>query len=113
MYVLHHADQPSLYAGLPDNPHISVFVDAWKGFLKPLAVAGIAFTAVAGFLHWVVSGTNEVEPQDEAGGGRSHQEVEKHDSGGPRHELSPGNPDPQHRGRRGSTTGSRRPASCC
>ncbi|MGZ5907462.1 MAG: formate dehydrogenase subunit beta, partial [Reyranella sp.] len=26
MYVLHHADRPSLYAGLPDNPHISPIV---------------------------------------------------------------------------------------
>ena len=74
MYVLHHADKPSLYAGLPDNPQISVFVDAWKGFLKPLAVAGIVFTAVAGFLHWVVTGTNEVEEKDDAGGGGFHRE---------------------------------------
>jgi formate dehydrogenase iron-sulfur subunit len=66
MYVLHHADRPSLYAGLPDKPHISVFVEAWKGILKPVALAGIAFTAVAGFLHWVVAGPNEVQPKDEA-----------------------------------------------
>ena len=31
MYVLHHADTPSIYAGLPDNPHISRLVQAWKG----------------------------------------------------------------------------------
>jgi ferredoxin len=66
MYVLHHADRPSLYAGLPDNPRINLFVEAWKGVLKPLALAGVAFTAVAGFLHRVVLGSNEVEPQDEA-----------------------------------------------
>ena len=42
MYVLHHADKPSIYAGLPDNPHISSFVDAWKGLFKPVALAGIA-----------------------------------------------------------------------
>jgi len=66
MYVLHHADKPSLYAGLPDNPHISVFVDVWKGVLKPLALAGIVVTAVAGFFHWVVTGTNEVEDKDDA-----------------------------------------------
>ena len=39
---------------------------AWKGVLKPLALAGIAFAAVAGFLHWVVEGPNEVQPEDEA-----------------------------------------------
>src|ERR1700730_13063503 len=51
MYVLHHADRPSLYAGLPDNPKISMLVEVWKG-IKPLAVAGIALAAVAGFFHW-------------------------------------------------------------
>jgi formate dehydrogenase iron-sulfur subunit len=31
MYVLHHADQPQLYAELPHNPRISPLVEAWKG----------------------------------------------------------------------------------
>ena len=65
MYVLPHADTPSIYAGLPGNPAISVFVDVWKGVLKPLALAGLAVTAVAGFLHWVITGTNEVEENDD------------------------------------------------
>ncbi len=50
MYVLHHADKPSLYHGLPDNPSISPFVKLWKGIAKPLAVAGLALTALAGVL---------------------------------------------------------------
>ena len=66
MYVLHHADKPSIYAGLPDNPRISAFVAAWKGLFKPVALAGIAVAAVASFLHWVVAGPNEVQPEDEA-----------------------------------------------
>jgi len=66
MYVLHHADKPSIYAGLPDKPHISYFVEAWKGVVKPLAVAGVALAAVAGFFHWIVAGPNEVQPEDEA-----------------------------------------------
>jgi formate dehydrogenase iron-sulfur subunit len=66
MYVLHHADRPSIYAGLPDNPHISAFVDVWKGVLKPLAMAGVAFAVIAGFLHWIIEGPNEVQPEDEA-----------------------------------------------
>ena len=41
------------------------FVSAWKGMLKPVALAGIAFAAVAGFMHWVVAGPNEVQPEDE------------------------------------------------
>jgi formate dehydrogenase iron-sulfur subunit len=66
MYVLHHADKPSIYAGLPDDPHISAFVEAWKGLFKPVALAGIALAAVAGFFHWVVAGPNEVQSEDEA-----------------------------------------------
>ena len=68
MYVLHHADTPSIYAGLPDDPHISRMVRAWKGVMKPIAMAGIAFTAVVGFMHWMVAGPNEVQPEDEAHG---------------------------------------------
>jgi len=34
MYVLHHADQPHLYNGLPDDPHISPAVRLWKGNLR-------------------------------------------------------------------------------
>jgi formate dehydrogenase iron-sulfur subunit len=41
MYVLHHADRPSIYAGLPDKPHISAFVAVWKGIFKPVALAGM------------------------------------------------------------------------
>lgn len=37
MYVLHHADKPNLYHGLPENPEISSTVKFWKGIWKPLA----------------------------------------------------------------------------
>ncbi len=70
MYVLHHADRPSLYAGLPDSPQISPFVGLWKGAVKPIAVAGIALAAIAGFFHSVVAGPNEVQPEDEVKGRR-------------------------------------------
>jgi formate dehydrogenase iron-sulfur subunit len=66
MYVLHHADQPSLYHGLPDNPHISPLVGLWKGAAKPLALAGIALTALAGFFHYIKVGPNQVSAEDEA-----------------------------------------------
>jgi formate dehydrogenase iron-sulfur subunit len=65
MYVLHHADRPSLYAGLPDNPRISPFVEIWKGLYKSLAVAAGGFAVVAGFLHYVVAGANKVHPEDD------------------------------------------------
>jgi formate dehydrogenase iron-sulfur subunit len=70
MYVLHHADKPSIYAGLPDKPSISFMVELWKGALKPLAVAGLAFAALAGFAHSLVVGPDEVQPEDEARGRR-------------------------------------------
>jgi formate dehydrogenase iron-sulfur subunit len=65
MYVLHHADQPGLYNDLPADPHISPMVGLWKGVTKPLALAGIALTALAGFFHFIRVGRNEVHESDE------------------------------------------------
>ncbi len=68
MYVLHHADQPELYAGLPKDPHISPLVQAWKGGLKAFGLASFALAAVGSFIHYVVKGPNEVslDEEDEA-----------------------------------------------
>ncbi|MYM24431.1 formate dehydrogenase subunit beta [Duganella sp. FT135W] len=66
MYVLHHADQPSLYHGLKKDPSISVTVGLWKGLTKPLALAGIAMTALAGWFHYSRVGPNEVSKAEEA-----------------------------------------------
>jgi formate dehydrogenase iron-sulfur subunit len=76
MYVLHHADRPSLYAGLPDNPRISALVEVWKGVLKPLALAGVALAAVAGFFHWITAGPNEVQPEDDIAAAKLIRESE-------------------------------------
>jgi formate dehydrogenase iron-sulfur subunit len=65
MYVLHHADKPTLYHGLPENPKISAMVYLWKGLAKPLALAGIAVAALAGFFHYTRVGPNEVTAEDE------------------------------------------------
>jgi formate dehydrogenase iron-sulfur subunit len=65
MYVLHHADQPQLYNDLPADPHISPMVGLWKGVTKPLALAGIALTALAGFFHFIRVGRNETHESDE------------------------------------------------
>lgn len=65
MYVLHHADQPMLYSGLPDKPRISPTVRLWKGFTKPLALMAIAATAAVGFLHYIGIGPNESDERDE------------------------------------------------
>jgi formate dehydrogenase iron-sulfur subunit len=65
MYVLHHADQPSLYHGLPDAPRISPLVALWKGAAKPLALLALGAAAVGSFFHYVVKGPLEVSPEAE------------------------------------------------
>jgi formate dehydrogenase iron-sulfur subunit len=65
MYVLHHADQPHIYAGLPDNPRISPIVELWKGVGKYAGMAIIGFTAVAGVVHHLLQGANRVSEEDE------------------------------------------------
>lgn len=65
MYVLHHADKPSLYAGLPDDPAISPMVSLWKGVTKPLGLLAMGVVALFGFFHYVRVGPNKVE-EDEA-----------------------------------------------
>ncbi|KND59650.1 Formate dehydrogenase O beta subunit [Candidatus Burkholderia verschuerenii] len=65
MYVLHHADKPELYHGLANNPRISPLVSVWKGITKPLAVAGMAIAALAGFFHYTRVGPNEVSEEEE------------------------------------------------
>ena len=66
MYVLNHADQPTLYSGLPADPAISPTVGLWKGIAKPLAMAGMAAAALGGLFHYVMKGPNEVSKDVEA-----------------------------------------------
>jgi formate dehydrogenase iron-sulfur subunit len=75
MYVLHHADKPTLYHGLPENPHISPMVSLWKGLAKPLALAGMAVAAVAGFFHYTRVGPNEVSVEEELEAQREGEEA--------------------------------------
>jgi formate dehydrogenase iron-sulfur subunit len=73
MYVLHHADKPSLYHGLPDNPTISPMVSLWKGIAKPLATLALAGVALGSLFHYVIKGPNEVSKEIE-------DEIEKEDA---------------------------------
>ena len=73
MYVLHHADRPSLYHGLPDNPTISPLVSLWKGIAKPLATLALAGIALGSLFHYVTKGPNEVSKETE-------DEIEKEDA---------------------------------
>lgn len=68
MYVLHHADDPSLYAGLPKDPVISPFVDLWKGVSKPLALLAMGAAVLAGFFHYVRIGPQRVEDDEHQAG---------------------------------------------
>ncbi|NLG59879.1 MAG: formate dehydrogenase subunit beta [Gammaproteobacteria bacterium] len=65
MYVLHHADQPGLYADLPAEPAIGPTVGLWKGVTKPLGLAAMALTALAGFFHFIRVGRNVVTEEEE------------------------------------------------
>ena len=60
MYVLHHADRPQLYAGLPENPRISQVVELWKGLTKYAGMAAIGFAAAFAFVHATIARRNEV-----------------------------------------------------
>ncbi|MBY6347389.1 formate dehydrogenase subunit beta [Providencia rettgeri] len=74
MYVLHHADKPELYSDLPKDPQISPMVSLWKGVAKPLGVAAMALTALIGFFHYIRTGPNETDEEDER---RADEEARK------------------------------------
>jgi formate dehydrogenase iron-sulfur subunit len=75
MYVLHHADDPTLYSGLPKEPKISPFVRLWKGAAKPLALGAMAFVALAGFLNMVRGGASETTAADEEAAQREKEKL--------------------------------------
>ena len=65
MYVLHHADKPNLYHGLPENPEISSTVKFWKGIWKPLAAVGFAATFAGAIFYYLGVGPNRTTEEDE------------------------------------------------
>ncbi len=65
MYVLHHADQPELYSGLPANPMIDPLVQAWKGTGKYVGMAAVGLAVVTGAIHHLIFGANRVSGEDE------------------------------------------------
>jgi formate dehydrogenase iron-sulfur subunit len=64
MYVLHHADTPTIYANLPQDPAISPLVGLWKGISKPLGLLAMGAAVLAGFFHYVRIGPNRVEEDE-------------------------------------------------
>ncbi len=65
MYVLHHADKPSLYAGLPDDPRISPVVEAWKGPAKSVGLVAAGLAVAGAALHGLFARPNEVSAEEE------------------------------------------------
>ena len=79
MYVLHHADSPTLYSGLPANPSISPMVQVWKGVAKPFGLLALGATALVGFLHYLRVGRNVVEEDEPVTVGEAETVVHKVD----------------------------------
>ena len=77
MYVLQHADQPTLYSGLPTDPRISIWVSLWKGAAKPLALLAMIGAVVGGFFHYVKVGPSEVEEDEPASHDEARREVRR------------------------------------
>ena len=72
VYVLHHADQPELYGGLPREPKIDPRVAFWKGPLKWMGGFAFGLSLAAAAIHYFKSGPRRVaeaatkaEPQKE------------------------------------------------
>src|SRR5271170_5732373 len=53
IYVLHDADHPEYYGGLPKDPHVPFLVRIWKGPLKWLGNFAIAAGIIAAAGHFV------------------------------------------------------------
>lgn len=76
MYVLHHADKPSIYANLPDNPRISRIVKTWKGVSKYLGLGAIAAAIAGTAAHALFIGQTKVTKHDEERAEESLEDIE-------------------------------------
>ena len=65
MYVLHHADRPEIYAGLPKDPRISPIIGVWKGVEKYAGLVAMGAFVAIGFVHHLIAGPNKVSREDE------------------------------------------------
>jgi formate dehydrogenase iron-sulfur subunit len=65
IYVLHHADKPEIYNGLPREPTIGPMVEIWKGAAKPVASLALGALVAGAFFHYVTKGPNEVSEEIE------------------------------------------------
>ncbi len=56
IYVLHHADKPEIYGGLPATPRIDPQIAFWKGPLKWMGGLAFAGSFVAAAVHYLTAG---------------------------------------------------------
>ncbi len=63
IYVLHDANNPELYGGLPKNPRVSFAYKAWKSVLKPLGLIGASLGFVGVLFHYVFEGPRREQPE--------------------------------------------------
>lgn len=66
IYVLHHADQPELYGGLPSDPRVDDTIRLAKGPLKLAGNVAIAVGALSSALHYLAVGPTVVPEQEPA-----------------------------------------------
>ena len=85
MYVLHHRDKPSLYAGLPDDPKISPMVELWKGPAKKLGLIAAGLATAGAVLHGIFARPNAVSEHEEEEAQELVDEI-NHASGGHKRE---------------------------
>jgi formate dehydrogenase beta subunit/formate dehydrogenase gamma subunit len=62
IYVLHHADTPELYGGLPAKPRIDPQIALWKGPLKWVGGLSFAASLAAAAIHYLRSGPRREKP---------------------------------------------------
>jgi formate dehydrogenase iron-sulfur subunit len=63
IYVLHDAEHPELYGGLPKNPKVSFAYKAWKRVLKPIGLIGASLGFVGVLFHYVFEGPRREQPE--------------------------------------------------
>jgi hypothetical protein len=63
IYVLHDAENPERYGGLPKNPVIPWSYTVWKWLFKPVMGAFAMFGLVGVLLHYITVGPRVPQPE--------------------------------------------------
>ncbi len=63
IYVLHDAENPEAYGGLPKNPQIPLSYTVWKSFFKPVGLILSLMGFVGVVFHYVFEGPKREQPE--------------------------------------------------